>query len=445
MANLADKIKKALEDGRSGQYVKKSPYERFGLKYNPFRQNIQDMEPLTADLHIVREDVSVDFAVKLGNAIRLFEQDQSSRFRHFLVHGLRGGGKSCLARQFHRDWANFGFNEFKTLYSCLSDWSDPTELTGPYDASKSTLATYEEFLDQIRRMDKALIVFLDDIDFMITGNPAIPRLNQFMQEIEAAAPHGVILIGFLGSLTLAVLLELDQQSAARDFYGCFSPDHFFYPVFSTNEIRRMIQQRLQVVRRPTDLFSSRAIDHIASHSLGLPAVALRLATACLDELIIQDQEKVTAAVSNFAIKQLGYEAAVRLVEVLDTPADEEVTSVLSLKRREIIASILDHQTRERFFFPPTEVDGLRSSDLADQFAVNLSTMNYHLKPLTSSIPIPILRAKDDAHDGRSKIYYVDWQSPVTAAAEIITVFHRLTQERFHIAPEALLITRREVQ
>jgi hypothetical protein len=392
----------------------------------------------------VREDVLVDFAVKLGNAIRLFEQDQNSRFRHFLVHGLRGGGKSCLAQQFHRDWANFGFNEFQTLYSCLSKWSDPTELTGPYDASKSTLATYEQFLDKIRRIDKALIVLLDDIDFMITGNPAIPRLSQFMQEIEDAAPHGVILIGFLGSLTLAVLLELDQQRNARDFYSCFSPDHFFYPVFSINEIRRLVQRRLHVVRRPTDLFSSRAIDLIASNSLGLPAVALRLATACLDELIIQDEEKVTAAVVNFVIKHLGYEAGVKMIEVLDTPVDEEVISFLSLKRREIIASILDHQTGERFFFPPTEVDGLRSSDLADQFAVNLSTMNYHLKPLTSSLPIPILRTKDDAHDGRSKIYYVDWKSPVTAAAEIITVFHRLTQERFHIAPEALLITRREV-
>lgn len=444
MANLADKIKKALEDGRSGQYVRKSPYERFGLKKNPFRQDNQDMDIMAADLHIMREDVLVDFAVKLGNAIRLFEQDQDSRFRHFLVHGLRGGGKSRLAQEFHRDWANFGFNEFETAYSCLSRWKDPTEPRGPYEASNSTLATYERFLDHIRRMDKALIVFLDDIDLMVTGHPAIPRLNQFIQEIEEAALHGVIVIGFLGSLTLTVLMDLDQQRNTRDFYACFSPDHFFYPVFSTNEIRRLIQQRLDVVRLPTGLFSSKAIDRIANHSLGLPAVALRLATACLDELIIQDAEKVTAAMADFVIKQLGYDQAAKLVQAIDTPADEEISSFLTLKRREIIASILDHQTREKFFFPPTEVDGLRSSDLADQFAVNLSTMNYHLKPLTSSSSIPILRTKDDAHDGRSKIYYVDWQSPVAAAVEIVTVFHRLTQERFHIAPEALLIARREV-
>ena len=279
---------------------------------------------------------------------------------------------------------------------------------------------------------------------MVTGHPAIPRLNQFIKEIEEAAPFGVIVIGFMGSLTLTVLMDLDQQRNARDFYGCFSPDNFFYPVFSTNEIRRLIYLRLDVVRRPTDLFSSRAIDRIAIHSLGLPAVALQLATACLDELIIQDGEKVTVATADSVIKQLGYESAVKLVETLTTPSNEEITSFLTTKRREIIASILAHQTREQFFFPPTEVDGLRSSDLADQFAVNLSTMNYHLKPLTSSSPIPILKTKDDAHDGRSKIYYVDWQSPMAVAVEIITVFHRLKQERFHIAPEALLIARRDV-
>jgi hypothetical protein len=109
MSRLADRIKKALEEGRSGQFVKKSPYERFGFKQNPFRLDVDLLDP---DFQIAREEVLLEFALQVGNAIRLFEEDILAPFRHLLVHGLRGSGKSSLARRFHREWDQVGFQDY---------------------------------------------------------------------------------------------------------------------------------------------------------------------------------------------------------------------------------------------------------------------------------------------------------------------------------------------
>ena len=87
--------------GRSGQFPHISVYERLGFpSSNPF--------PLEVDLNdslffIEREDVFEKFAGKLGNAIHLFEQDPASQYRHLLVHGLRGTGKSTIAQQFAKE------------------------------------------------------------------------------------------------------------------------------------------------------------------------------------------------------------------------------------------------------------------------------------------------------------------------------------------------------
>ena len=35
MADVTDKIKEALQAGRSGQVSRKTPYERFGFQQNP--------------------------------------------------------------------------------------------------------------------------------------------------------------------------------------------------------------------------------------------------------------------------------------------------------------------------------------------------------------------------------------------------------------------------
>jgi hypothetical protein len=298
-------------------------------------------------------------------------------------------------------------------------------------------------LNNIKLVDRPLIIFIDGLEYTITGTPAIPRIRQFMADIEARAENGVIIIGFVNSIALTVLLEANQKILARDFLSYFNPEYFFFPVFSKTEIRRLITQRLSIARNPLDLFSAKAIETIADFSLGIPTVALQLASDCLEEIIIQDIDKVTVRIVTAVVGREGYNVAVELVESIDEDTSEETTSLLTPKRRDIIAAILGHQLQERFFFPATGVDGLRSSDLADLFAVNLSTMNYHIKPLTSSPPIPILEAKDDVHDARSKIFYVKWNSHIAHALEIITVYQRLKQEKYHIEPKNIFLSRRK--
>ncbi len=440
MTKLADKIKEALKAGRSGQFAKKTPYERFGFTQNPF---LLDVNPDNPDFLITREEVLLEFAVQVGNAIRLFEEDPISPFRHLLVHGLRNSGKSYFAHHFDREWNQIGFQDYHTLYADLSAWQEPIEHQEQFGSSSKTLETYEKFLNKIKLIEKPLIIFIDDLDYTITGTPAIPRIRDFMADIETRAQFGVILIGFVSSLTLTVLLEAEQKILSRSFLSFFNPEHFFFPVFSKTEIIKLITQRIKVVRSPIELFSLKSIDLIADYSLGIPTVALQLATACLNELIAQNIDKVTARVVNAVLPQLGYVDALQLVESVDKDTDEETTSLITPKRREIIATILGHQIQEKFFFPNTGVDGLRSSDLAKDLGVNLSTMNYHLKPLTSSLSVPLLEAKDDVHDARSRIFCVNWQSHMANALEIITVYQRLKQEKYNIKLSAILLSRRK--
>lgn len=438
MTKLADKIKEALKAGRSGQLAQKTPFERFGFPQDPFQQKV---DPNNLDFFVAREEVLLDFAIQVGNAIRLFEEDPQSPFRHLLAHGLRGSGKSHLARHFDREWDQIGFQDYITIYTDLSNWREPFE--DQFSSSTKTIETYENFLNNIKLVDKPLIIFIDDLDYTITGTPAIPRIKQFMADIEARAENGVIIIGFVNSIALTVLVEDNQKILARDFLSFFNPEYFFFPVFSKNEIRRLLTQRLSIARNPLDLFSAKAIETIANYSLGIPTVALQLASDCLEEIIIQDNDKVIARIVNAVVGREGYKEAIDLVESIDEDTSEETTSVLTPKRRDIIATILGHQLQERFFFPATRVDGLRSSDLAELFAVNLSTMNYHIKPLTSTLPIPILEAKDDVHDARSKIFYVKWNSHMAHALEIITVYQRLKQKKYHIEPETIFLSRRK--
>ena len=109
MTKLADKLREALKAGRSGQLAQQTPYARFGLTHDPFRL---DVDPDSPDFLIAREEVLLEFAIQIGNAIRLFDEDSASPFRHLLTHGLQGCGKSSLARHFDREWAQIGFQDF---------------------------------------------------------------------------------------------------------------------------------------------------------------------------------------------------------------------------------------------------------------------------------------------------------------------------------------------
>jgi hypothetical protein len=448
MSRLEEKLREALKAGRSGQVDTKSPFQRFGFSQDPFLMDVDFSDPAFL---VAREDVLLNFARQVGNAIRLFEENPTTPFRHLLVHGLQGCGKSFLARHFHREWDQIGFQDYDTFYVDLSAWREPLDVQELLGASTLTFQTYEQFLRQIQLVEQPLIIFVDSLDYTITGTSAIPRFREFLAEILKQAQHGVIIIGFMQSLTLAALSEPDQVSIAHSLFAYFNPQFFFFPVFSRSEIIQLITQRIRLARSPIEIFTPRVIEIIAEHSLGIPTVALQLASDCLHELVIHDLNKVTVNTIEPLIRRLGYDTVIQLVNSLESDSDEEeITSLITPKRREIIALILSHQHRERFFFPATSEDGLRSSSLADELGVSNSTMNYHLKPLTTTFPLPILETIDDMRDARSKIYTVNWKSPIphwksflASVLEVLTVYHRLKPRRYDIKPSTILLARRE--
>jgi len=455
MTDLAEKLKKALEKGRSGQFVRENPYERLGLKQNPFHPKFN---PNNEDVFIVREDVLVNLAMQMGNAIRLYEENNITPFRHLLTHGLFGCGKTSTALHFTNDWAEFGFQDYETLYTNLSEWQPPNEYHEDYGASSQVLLTYERFLDKIQHVTKPLILFIDDLDYTVTGNPAIPRIPDFILDIEKRVPHGVIIIGLINSLTISLLSDADQVISnattlsemaeaedfarkSRSFFSKFNPDHFFFPVFSKKEINSLIDKRLKIVRRSSGLFSVKSIEKIADYSLGLPINALEIASACLTELVANELDKTTASLVTKVADQLGYSTALKLVESINQDEVDE-KKALSPQRRKIVSYILENQYRDRFLYPKKHLEGLRSSDLAKFIDVNLSTMNYHIKFLTET-PNRILESKTDAHDARSKIFYVNWESPIASAIEILTVYHKLQLDKYNVTSQSILLSRRE--
>lgn len=441
MSDLADKIKEALKAGRSGQGTRTTLLERFGFKSDPFQLKF---DPEADKPFIPREDVLIDFAKQLGYVIGLFEDDPSTPFRHLLMHGVHGIGKTTLALHFVEERETYGLQDFSTIYANLSNWRDPDTVREEFSVSNRTLQTYQRFLEDLKATDNPVIIFVDDFDYTITGTAAIPRMRRFLADIDSHAPNGFIIVGLVSSLTLTVLAEPDYINTARTFYANFNPDIFFFPVFSKSEIRRLLTYRLRDVRRSTNIFSVKSLDTIANYSMGIPTTALRIASACLNELIVQNLDQVTSSVVQDIVEQAGFQQGVSLLESTEHETDDETVNILTHKRREIIASLLEHQTREKYFYPPTKIEGLRISDLAQLFGVNLSTMNYHIKPLTHTTPIPILETITIS-DGRSKLFRIDKNSPLATALELITIYFKLQPERYHVDSESIQITQREDQ
>lgn len=435
LPDVTDKIKEALRAGFSGETSFQNPYKRLGLPANPFHRKQAE-----SDEHsfIVREDVLVNLAMHLGNAIRLFESDFSSPFRHLLTHGLRGCGKTTQALHFTEQWSDFGFRNYEILYENLSTWIDPNELRESFSSSSKSLKTYKRFLNNIAHVTKPLIILFDDFDYALTGTSAIPRFRNMFADIEARAPNGVIIIGIVNSLTLTTIQNPQSDHISRSLFSQFNPDHYFFPVFSKTEIRQLLNSRLRDARRPTQLFTIKALELIADFSMGIPTSALKMGSACLNELIVGDLEKVDSNIALKVIEQSGFSQAAKLVESMDGTDEDDPIHLLTRKRLDVIDLILNHQIRERYFFPPTGIDGLRISDLAQEFGVNLSTMNYHVKPLTQTEPIPILQSKEGITDARSKILRISWKTPIADALEIITVSRKLTSTRYHVTDQAII-------
>ncbi len=438
-SDLADKIAQKLRAARSGEISIKSPYERLGFSGDPFLIDVDLNDPKYL---VEREDVFLQFAERLGLAIHAFEEDRDSNFRHLLSHGLLGTGKSSLALHFVKNSKYFGFGDFEVIYTDLDTWKADLEVRNQYDNPSTSLEKFDNFLRNLAPITKPVIIFIDNMDRMVVGGPEIPRAREFFAEVKLHATHGFIVIGFILSMTLSVLQETDEQAQARAFLTFFNPGHFFFPVFSKYEIQELLLQRLNIVKRPVGIFTPNALTLIADYSFGVPRVALNLASDCLNHIIVEGLDRVTSKTVKDVLNNSGYNLATRIVESITREEENELTVLLTSKRREIVSKVLGHQLRERFFFPPTEMDGLRSSDLAEHFGVNLSTMNYHLKPLSKTYPVPLLRTKDDLTDARSKIFYIDWQTHIATALEIIVIYQRLAADKYNIKPETILISQR---
>ncbi len=154
LPDVTNKIKEALQAGFSGQTDLENPYKRLGLPTNPFQHKLAESDEHSV---VIREDVLIGFAKQIGYAIRLFEGDPSSPFRHLLTHGLRGCGKTTSILHFTDQWSEIGFRNYQIIYENLSNWIEPSEFRETYSASNKSLKTYKRFLNDIANVSKPLI------------------------------------------------------------------------------------------------------------------------------------------------------------------------------------------------------------------------------------------------------------------------------------------------
>ncbi|WP_455140185.1 hypothetical protein [Candidatus Hodarchaeum mangrovi] len=435
--SLFQKLRDDLRRSSSGQLHRKSSYELFGFERDPF---LSPRDLFGENLFIERDMVLSDLVKTLGACcFSHFQADSSSPFRHLLLHGLRGSGKSSMVQFLTRNWDQIDLHGFKSVYVDLFSWQAPFNLDGEILSSDASPINYDRFLTSLASFTTPIILFVDGIDLTLTGSFAIPRLSELFQALNSRLPHGFIFVGLMSSLGLASL-----SPDLRQYLFSYFSDFFFYPVFSRLELRDLLLKRMAGARSPFELFSSKTLDLIIENSFGLPHLALFLAKVCLDRLILlkrfEGTDKLTASLTSRILEEYHFSVAKQLIESIDSEDESDsFIAMLTPKRKEILAAVLFEQYRARNFFSDARVDGLRNSELADMFLVNLSTMNYHLKPLLLS---KLLSEGKHPQDYRSKLLTFEWDSPIAFAAEIFIVYHHLRDKVFALEPAALLLSRR---
>ncbi|MFX1253340.1 MAG: hypothetical protein ACFFCZ_17155 [Promethearchaeota archaeon] len=409
MSEFDDWANKLLEQGYEQKLDLAHPYAYYGFMSDPFNRDLPVIEK-----EAFQTPPWGEVLVKIGSALRNKEEENSTINWHLLVIGPTGCGKTTFAKRlatltepnsnknlgFYLDLAQWvdsiNFNSFKIISEePETQAADYIRAVLSYDTWLGNLSRDSQLLASLKAAKTLLI---DNIGLLCGKNTQLPLFESFQHDLESFTETKHLIVGFIRKNEWIYLKNNYKDRTIQNFLGAFHPEKIFLPPFSNDDIVKLLQRRLELVRKEgkEDLspFTHETLVTIAENSLGIPEIALKLAEDVLRYWVsaAKCEEIHREDIEDFSIAQQIPLARKLSLGLMD----------LSPKRLDILLEVLSSNAESNII--GKEAPGITNKVIAQKFGMQMSAISYHLKHLAEEHPILVRRP--DPNDARSQLYYV---------------------------------------
>ncbi|MFQ5820357.1 MAG: hypothetical protein ACE5I5_10250 [Candidatus Heimdallarchaeota archaeon] len=428
----------AIQEAQTEGFPATVPYKFFGFAKDPFFS----MLPLEVDINerkeffghirmidIVKQAVTMITAAYI-NKLKIYEESYrnnneyaSSSIPNVLLCGPPRSGRTTLSRYLvsmlnkpdvwgsgaamlvnTRDWSTMG----ASVADGVLRWLDPVLRNE----------------DGFPSLEGLRVLFIDDADYILN------MLTTIHAQIHDLTHGPVILVPIITPIAYDFLAEYqcEQDPDTDKLFGLSTkatsaPLTLFLPRWSTDELCKMVQNRLRVARgqmppEENELapFSVNILEEISRHSLGLPGEVIELAENLMRRSVHRGLQECDESYLEFFKTRLGITTAERIL----CGALEERQMILtsgfkvpdradetSLSFRDTRKDIIEVILRQIVLFDDREVQAVEISKGIDK---ERSTLSYHL---TNLVKDGVL---SESRHGKSVSYSI--RKPVEAALQM---------------------------
>ncbi|MFX0090847.1 MAG: AAA family ATPase [Candidatus Hodarchaeota archaeon] len=416
-----DWIDTGIEKGKtlSPEHFRK-PYTYYGYVKDPFDSQLPIEIPETMVPSKSWLETPSGLLVRIGSSIKEFKneytnlKDDLGRGYHLLVYGPTGYGKTTLAKviakqQQMRNKENPDLKE-KVMLIDIADWlsdDNPDTLKPQLNYRK----WMENFLDAIQEHqwhpEDLVLLIVDNLALLSGKNLDVPHLEVFLEDFYRETKKCPLIVGFMKTSEWLYLKQLTDVDLLH-FLEFFQPSKVQLNPFSHNEIENLLLKRLLATRPGSSEsnpapFSQAALKLISRYSLGVPQLALRLASKSLKKWALEDRkQKMEKKDIEGLIRQELLTLATELIRGKDP---------LPRKQMDVLWEVFLNTTESKLM--NQAVTGVTNKIIASKFGVRMSAISYHFKQLTDRT---LLKSRSDPTDARSQLHYI--QDPIFTSLEI---------------------------
>ncbi|MFX0206609.1 MAG: hypothetical protein ACFFDT_11540 [Candidatus Hodarchaeota archaeon] len=391
----------ALKSGMKKGLVDIPSYSRFGFHIDPFSDELPFQFP----------QAMFKFP-SLLNAFELVGKHLSDQ-KNMLVIAPEQSGKTFFLK-FLSNLLKKPESRLNTLYiDSVREW----RYSDLKNENESTLKKFHQWLAPIVDLEAPDVLLVDNISSLLPND----IIFSIFHELEVFDPQPIIIATL--SFSEFQYITSSPYLNSSSFLSAFSSHHCqFLPILSKNQMYDFFLSRLQITDAREDLFSSAALDKLIYLSSGLPGLACKLASRCLDTAVEKDQlneitlEHVLLTLSKPIF--LGLETCASLVHGIyqikqknniDTPDANFARTTINTPRFAILQEALKFAGQSRLLLNSKKRSefallhgGVSNSFLQNSpLGISKSTISHHLGTLSDQQNF--LRIFER---GRKKFYYL---------------------------------------
>ncbi|MFX0090846.1 MAG: hypothetical protein ACFFBD_03705 [Candidatus Hodarchaeota archaeon] len=408
MSEFEEWASKLLEQGYEQKIDLTQPYAYYGFNRDPFDRNLAVNEKSAFQTPPWGELI-----VQIGSALRNMVEAKGNISWHLLVVGPSGCGKTTFAKRLSHLKDPTSEDDL-AFYLDAAQWVDSinhSSIRGGSEEPESpesqyirAVLTYDTWLGNLSResalltrLKTAKVLFVDNISLLCGKNPQLPLLESFQHDLESFTGTKHLIVGFIRKNEWIYLKNNYMDTSIQSFLGSFHPEKIFLSPFSKKELVELLERRLKTSSKEDkeDLlpFTQETLIAIAENSLGVPAIAIKLA-----------EDVLRYWVSAAKREEIQREDIEEFVHAQQIPLAKKMLRKqmdLSSKRLDILLEVLSSNAESKIV--GKEAPGITNKAIAQKFGVRMSAISYHLKHLAEEHPILIRRT--DPNDARSQLYY----------------------------------------